>query len=113
MCPAIGQGALAIEVRAGDSCADFLDHLPTRQAVTAERTVMRVVGGGCRLPVGAHATIEDGKLTMRAIVASPDGTRIVEADGEGSSPEELGERTAQSLLAKGAKEILDSIETGT
>ena len=112
MCPAIGQGALAIEVRAGESRADFLEHPATRAAITAERTVMRVLGGGCKLPVGAHAWVVAGMLGMRALVASPDGGRIVEtfdAGRSGEAPEELGRRVSEALLAKGAKAILDEV----
>lgn len=112
MCPAIGQGALAIEVRAGDDVVDTLNHAASRAAVTAERVVMRVIGGGCRLPVGAHASFRDGVLTMRAVVASPSGDRIVEAASAGGSPEELGARVAAELLALGAAKILEEIDAG-
>ncbi len=113
MCPAIGQGALAIEVRNGEHRADFLEHPATRAAVMAERTVMRVLGGGCRLPVGAYAWFVNGALAMRALVASPDGGRIVEthdAGRAGETPEELGRRVSETLLAKGAKAILDEVQ---
>jgi hydroxymethylbilane synthase len=112
MCPAIGQGALAIEVRAGEQRADFLEHPATRAAIAAERTVMRVLGGGCKLPVGAHAWMVAGMLGMRALVASPDGGRIVEtfdAGRAGETPEELGHRVSEELLAKGAKSILAEV----
>jgi hydroxymethylbilane synthase len=121
MCPAIGQGALAIQVRAGDgaveraveraveSAVNSLDHALTRAAVTAERVVMRVLGGGCRLPVGAHAWLVNGELGMVALVASPDGQRIVEASGLGGTPEELGQRVAAELLKQGAAKILEEV----
>jgi hydroxymethylbilane synthase len=112
MCPAIGQGALAIEVREGEHRADFLEHPATRAAITAERTVMRVLGGGCKLPVGAHASFANSVLGMRALVASPDGARIVEtydAGRAGETPEELGRRVSEELLEKGAKGILDEV----
>jgi hydroxymethylbilane synthase len=112
MCPAIGQGALAIEVREGEHRADFLEHPPTRAAITAERKVMRVLGGGCKLPVGAHAWLVSGVLGMRALVASPDGGRIVEtydAGRAGEEPEDLGSRVSEELLAKGAMAILDEV----
>jgi hydroxymethylbilane synthase len=110
MCPAIGQGALAIQVRAGDDAVDTLEHAPTRTAVTAERVVMRVLGGGCRLPVAAHARLVNGQLMMVALVASPDGLRIVEASGIGGTPEELGQRVAAELLAQGAARIIEAID---
>jgi hydroxymethylbilane synthase len=107
MCPAIGQGALAIQVRDRNTSVDFLDHRPSRWAVSAERTVMRIIGGGCRLPVAAHA--QDRHLT--ALVASPDGSRIVEASDTGDNAEQLGERVARQLIEKGAQEILAAIQS--
>src|SRR5215469_12016992 len=80
MCPAIGQGALALESRATgpgrDACAKF-DHPETRAAITAERAVLAALGGGCQVPIGAHATVENGALHLLAIVASPDGAELV------------------------------------
>src|SRR6267378_3626617 len=58
MCPAVGQGALAIETRVGDNVCQALDHAATRAAVTAERAVLRSLGGGCLTPIGAHARFE-------------------------------------------------------
>ncbi len=109
MCPAIGQGALAIEVRSGDARADFLDHAETRAAVTAERTVMRLLGGGCRLPVGALAFFLRNTMHIRAVVASPDGTKLVKVSDQGGSPEELGSRVSYALLAQGAADILAAL----
>ena len=66
MCSAVGQGALAIEARPGgagwDACRP-LDHPPTRAAVTAERGLLAALGGGCQVPIGAHATVEEGACT--------------------------------------------------
>jgi len=104
MCPAIGQGALAIEVREGEGRVNFLDHAPTRRTVFAEREVMRIVGGGCRLPVAAHARLAGDELHLRALVASPDGSRIVEASG--ADPRKV----ADDLMSRGAREILESID---
>ena len=118
MCPAAGQGALAIETRRHDQqtrgMLEFLDHAETRAAVTAERTVMRLLGGGCRLPVGAHAFFEGSTLHMRAVVASPDGTKVIEvsdqaASNQASTPEELGRRVSNALLEQGADRILDAL----
>jgi len=113
MCPAIGQGSLAIESRGDEALTAeltaALDHSPTRRSVTAERVVMRVIGGGCRLPVAAHATCDGEAMTMRAVVASPDGSRVVSASASGTDPETLGNDIARELRANGAEEILAAI----
>jgi hydroxymethylbilane synthase len=111
MCPAAGQGALAIQTResgpARETCAQFNDQR-TSQAVTCERTVLAALGGGCQLPVGAFAEAIDGTLKIVAVVVSPDGTRCLRAHAAGSRdrPEELGQAVAADLLARGADKIL-------
>jgi len=114
MCSAVGQGALAIEARPGgagwEACRP-LDHLPTRAAVTAERGLLAALGGGCQVPIGAHATVEEGSLHLIAIVASPDGSELIrgEAQGDMSDAEAVGRKLGADLLARGAKEILDAV----
>ncbi len=114
MCSAVGQGALAIEARPGgagwDACRP-LDHPPTRAAVTAERGLLAALGGGCQVPIGAHATVEDGRVRLIAIVASPDGGRLIrgEAAGTASEAEAVGRRLGVDLLARGAREILGAV----
>src|ERR1019366_1828881 len=80
MCPAVGQGALAIETRAGfDAGLDvlaMLDHADTHTAVMAERGVLRALGGGCQVPIGAYATVFNGRVRLLAIVAAPDGSQL-------------------------------------
>ncbi len=115
--PAAGQGALAIETRADDRrtrrTLRMIDHLPTRRAVTAERTVLAALGGGCLLPLGAHATIAADGETMRllAVVASPDGQRLlrVEREGSASRPVALGRLVARALIRQGADEIVRAV----
>jgi hydroxymethylbilane synthase len=113
VCPAVGQGALAIETRddggAAQTLAAKLDHAATRQTVTAERALLRTLGGGCQVPVGAYATLIDGRLSLRAVVASPDGTRIVRGELSGADPEEIGQRLGEQLLSQGAREILAEV----
>jgi hydroxymethylbilane synthase len=114
MCPAAGQGALAIEIRAGDAAVrgdlEFLNHAATRAAVTAERALLEALGGGCQVPIGAFAQMESRtSLNLVAVVASPDGTRLERASGSGRDPVELGKSVAAELLAKGAREILDAV----
>src|SRR6266436_618808 len=76
MCPAVGQGALAIETRAagaGFDAVQSLDHAATHAAVTAERGVLGALGGGCQVPIGAYATVSGNRMRVHAIVAAPDG----------------------------------------
>lgn len=115
MLPAPAQGALGIEARSGDAptlaLLSSLEHPPTRQAVEAERRVMAALEGGCKVPLAAFAEPRRGRLRLRALVASLDGKRIAEAEGEGA-PEEaraLGEEVARRVLAAGGGEILDEI----
>jgi hydroxymethylbilane synthase len=114
MCPAIGQGALALETRDSgpgrDACARF-DDRATRAAITAERAVLASLGGGCQVPIGANATLLDGALHLRAIVAAPDGSQLVSAESEAppSEAESLGRALANELLHKGARAILDAV----
>lgn len=119
LCPAPGQGALGIETRAdamsGDSsverAAAALDDRTTRYAVRAERAVVWCLGGDCSTPVGAHAEPSADRLSLTAVVASPDGIRLIRANASGplTKPEELGNRVADDLLQQGARKILDSL----
>ncbi len=111
MCPAPGQGALGIQTRAQDRAAEIcgqLDHEPTNQAVTCERTVLAELGGGCQLPIAVYAEPNQETLEVIAFVASPDGVRFIRAQGSGprNRPERLGEAVARDLLARGADKIL-------
>jgi hydroxymethylbilane synthase len=114
MCPAIGQGALALEspeMGPGKDACSRLDDPRTRAEVTAERAVLATLGGGCQVPVGAHATVDAGRLHMRAIVAAPDGSQLVSAESEAlpTDAESLGRALANELLHKGARQILDAV----
>jgi len=113
ICPAVGQGALAIEIRQGHAelarVVTPLDDPPTRLAVSAERAMLRRLGGGCRVPIAAHATLEDGQLHLRGVVASLDGSGLIRvaAAGPQEDPEGLGAVVAKDLLDGGAAEILN------
>jgi hydroxymethylbilane synthase len=115
MCPAVGQGALAIETRRdggkGEAAARRLDDAGTRTAVLAERAVLRALGGGCQVPVGAHAAVQEDRLTLRAVVISPEGDVLIhrEAAGPAQEPEAVGERLAEELLGAGARQILEEV----
>jgi len=110
--PAIGQGALAAEARDGDHrVAEMIgpiNHLPTWQAVTAERAFLHAVEGGCRAPVAALATVHEGILEMRAMVADRDGGRLMKdsCQGKAEFPQECGENLARSMLKAGAADLI-------
>ena len=111
MCPAVGQGALAIETRAGFDGVAMLDHADTHTAVMAERAVLGALGGGCQVPIGAYATVSEGRIHVLAIVAAPDGTKAIRAEAEGPSAEavQIGARLAADLLQRGARRILEAV----
>jgi hydroxymethylbilane synthase len=114
MCPAVGQGALAIETREAGAALEAcraLDHAPTRAAVEAERAVLASLGGGCQVPIGASATIEDEMLTVHAMVAAPDGSTLLSGTLSGPAAEArlLGAALASRLLDQGARVILEQV----
>jgi hydroxymethylbilane synthase len=104
--PAPGQGAIALECRGDDSAVREavrgLDHPPTARAVAAERAFLAALGGGCNVPLGAHAFAVDGGLELVGFVARPEGTGLVKGERRGSEPVELGRSLAQDLLDRGA-----------
>lgn len=111
--PSPGQGALGIECRAGrDEVIRMLSSLAdadTARCVRAERAVSRALGGSCTLPLGAYAVVVDGRLQLRALVASADGKRVVRAQAEGTDPEAVGAAAAQALRDQGADAILQPL----
>jgi hydroxymethylbilane synthase len=108
MCPAVGQGALAIETRVGEDACRVLDHAETRAAVTAERALLRSLGGGCLTPIGAHARVAGGRLQLMGIVISTDGDQSVRGQSEGlaQDAERIGAELGEALLRQGADGIL-------
>ncbi len=113
--PAIGQGALAIEIEKDDervaALVDGVDHHETRLATAAERAFLRRLGGSCVTPVAAFGQIEKEALILTGMVASLDGKRMVKRRQRGAAtlPEEVGRVLAEELLAAGADEILREI----
>lgn len=113
--PAIGQGALGIEIRENDPVIGpivaQLDHPETRAATTAERTLLARLEGGCQVPIAAFATVEDGVLRLKGLVGRPDGSELlyVEQSGPMAEAEKVGLAAAEELLAQGAGEILAEI----
>jgi hydroxymethylbilane synthase len=113
MLPAPGQGALALEVRRSDrDLASFLkqavDDPLSAAAVQAERSFLRVLGGGCQMPVGALGTVEGGKLVLHGVVADPTGAKVARGtiDGSWSEAVRLGEELGRQILAAGGAQIL-------
>ncbi len=112
--PAVGQGALAIEVRANDEATTpivaQLDHKFSRLACLAERSLLRALGGGCLLPIAAHAVVRDKRIMLEGLVADRVGTQIVRRRLKGplTEPDELGIQLANDLLDNGARELLAS-----
>ncbi len=110
LCPAAGQGALAIECRSGDrqthELLAFLDDPDTRFAVTAERAALNALGGGCQVPIGMYCRRAGGVFRMNGVVASQDNDSHVSAGMPGSDPYELAHALAALLLKNGADAIL-------
>ena len=112
MLPAVGQGALAVECRAGDAkpraAVGQLDDGATRAAVTAERALLAHLRGGCLAPVGAWGRMEGGSLHLSAAVLSADGVERLDASDHGApaEAEALGCRVADALLARGAAALI-------
>jgi len=113
--PAAGQGALGIEIRADRedlrALLAPLTHAPTMAQALAERAVSRRLGGSCQVPLAAHAETQADVLRLRAMVAMPDGTRLVRAERVGpvSQAEALGLEVADDLLRAGAAELLAAL----
>ncbi|HEX6546807.1 MAG TPA: hydroxymethylbilane synthase [Bryobacteraceae bacterium] len=114
ICCAPGQGALAVETletgKPREICA-ALTHQESEVAVNCERAVLAALGGGCQLPIGAFADVTAGELNAVAVVASPDGKRLVRdrLTGSAGSPEELGRELAARLRARGADALLAAL----
>ena len=113
MLPAVGQGALTVASRENsplrETVREVLNHPPTERAVRAERTMLRTLEGGCRVPVGALGAAEDGGVRLRGIVASPDGALVYQGEAVGEEPEDVGERLARELLDQGAEVVLGEV----
>lgn len=115
MLPAIGQGSLGIELRMADTelleGMQFLHHELTATAVTAERAFLLRLEGGCQVPIGAYATVNDTMLTLTGLIASVDGKEILreQLSGPADTAEHIGKSLANTLLAAGGKAILAKV----
>jgi len=114
--PAPGQGIIAVETRAQDdrvaAAVAAIDDARARAALDAERAVVVKLGGGCQMPIGAHAAVDGSSLTLTAIVLSLDGARAIRAESRGAASDATGAGTAvaQDLLSRGAAAILDEVQ---
>ncbi len=138
MCPAAGQGALGIEIRAGDAATrqhlEFLNDPAARAATTCERALLNRLGGGCQVPIGAFAEVRRAgnreghdlsravkapqdhpasaagvRLHLESIVADPDGSKLLRDSRDGDDPEQLGNEAGAALLARGGDQILAAV----
>ncbi len=115
MLPPVGQAALAIEGRAGDSATldmvKRLNHAETAVAIACERAFLASLEGGCQVPIAAHCRVTGANLVIDGLVASLDGSRIYRSTLAGSThdPEAAGRRLADELLRAGARQVLDEI----
>jgi len=113
MTPAAGQGALGIEIRRGDSAIrallGFLDDSAARATTTSERALLHRLGGGCQVPIGAFAEVRAGRIHLSALVAHPNGSKILRETRDGDDPARLGEETGDLLLQRGGDTILEEV----
>ena len=118
--PAVGQGALGVEMREDRQdvreLLAFLEDTPTRLCVTAERAFLRRLDGGCQVPIAAHAVLEGGELVLNALVARVDGADVIRGTLRAAAlPEEaerMGAALAEDLLGRGAAAVLAELYAG-
>ncbi len=115
MLPAVGQGAIGLQIREADSAlAGILakiNHAPTAAEIAAERSYLRALGGGCRLPIAAYCKLEGKQLSLEGLVAAPDGAAVIRDRVRGAveEAEELGARLAAIIMEKGGKKLLNLV----
>lgn len=118
MLPAVGQGALCIEIRDQDPLIgpliSSLDHDGTHKTVTAERSFLKRLEGGCQTPIAAYGELTTGILSLTGLVADIDGSTMIREtlSGPENQSEKLGRDLADLLLSKGADKILDKLRAG-
>ena len=112
ICPAVGQGALAVEVRCDDRLTldrvRTLDDRDSRKATEAERSLLNGLGGGCQVPIAGFATVDGARLQLTGLVGAADGSRLIRESGQSTveEPLRLGRSVARRLLDRGAAELL-------
>lgn len=119
MLPAVSQGALGIETRADDdetnALVSRLDNAQTRAEVLAERALLRSLGGGCQVPIAAHATVGGASIRLEGLVAALDGSQVIRDSIEGDAADagRIGERLAARMLERGAASLLADMPAQT
>ncbi|BAC14024.1 hydroxymethylbilane synthase [Oceanobacillus iheyensis] len=112
--PAVGQGALAIESREDDeeltNIVKKIHDAYTAKTVSAERTFLHLLEGGCQVPIGGYAYLDGDEVVLTALVGDPDGTTILKETVRGTEPTEVGKEAAELLISQGAKEIVDRVK---
>jgi len=116
MLPAAGQGALCIEIRAGDeetgALVGEMNHADTRTVVLGERAFLHRLGGSCQVPIAAHGRIEDGCFELSGLVAEPDGSHVYREalSGTAASSADIGAELAEKLMGQGAMAIIEKLQ---
>jgi hydroxymethylbilane synthase len=114
MVPAPGQGCLAVQCRAADrevrAMLSTLEHHASGVALETERALVRRIGGGCDLPLGAIAAVKGDAIRLAAVVASPDGSELLRAAADAAHPQRAARTVADNLLAQGADRILAAVQ---
>ena len=114
--PAVGQGALGIETRRGDEeiieIVSAINHLPTWQAISAERAFLYALGGGCRAPIAALGTVKGDILKLEGMVASVSQRKMLcdSIEGSAAAPENAGQELARKLLDRGASDFIAEVK---
>jgi hydroxymethylbilane synthase len=115
MLPAVGQGALGVEIRADDNQLKELltriNHVPTHTEIIAERAFLRRLGGGCLLPIAALGKLTGDKLSLEGLVAAPRGSEVIrdKVQGKAGEADELGKKLAEIILERGGKKLLNLV----
>jgi len=113
--PAIGQGAVGIEIRSDDIAVKELlaplGHAETSTRIAAERALNETLNGGCQVPIAGYAVLDDGQIFLRGLVGEPDGSRILRAEANGKAEDavSIGRKLAEDLLSQGADQILSQL----
>jgi len=117
MLPAPGQGALAVECRAGDKdmreALGKIEDPLARRAFEAERAFLASLGGSCNVPLGALATLDGNNIRLRGLVGTLDASRILRDELTGTDPADVGNGLAEQMRAAGAEEILAAVAAAT
>lgn len=119
MLPAVGQGALGIQTRSDDreaiTVVHEMNHSPTNAACSAERALLRALGGGCQLPIAGHASVKQDDMRLDGLVATRNGEHQVRGNIEGraNDAEQLGIMLAKTLLSQGAAELIQPANAAT